>query len=74
MQPNGDLIRERLRDQAGLDAAVTLAARQAVLEHARLGFPVAELREGKVVWVSPEEILRQFDSDSVRWLAGNGTP
>jgi hypothetical protein len=74
MQPNGDALRERLRDQAGLDAAVTQAARQAVLEHARLGFPVAELRDGKVVWVSPEEILRQFDGASVRSPSGNGEP
>ena len=60
MHHNGDLIRERLQDQAGLDEAVTKAARLAVLEHARLGFPVAEWRDGQVVWVPTEEILRQF--------------
>ena len=60
MHHNGDLIRERLQDQAGLDEAVSKAARLAVLEHARLGFPVAEWRDGQVVWVSPEEILREF--------------
>ena len=33
------------------------ARRAAVLEHARAGRPVPEMRDGKVVWIPPAEIL-----------------
>jgi hypothetical protein len=31
--------------------------------HARLGNPVCTLRDGKVVWLSPQEIFDQFASE-----------
>jgi hypothetical protein len=51
---------ELLADQALIAAAVNRAAREAVLTHARAGRPVATLRDGKVVWIQPVEILAQF--------------
>jgi hypothetical protein len=33
------------------------AVREAVLMHKRLGNPVADWRDGKVVWVQPEDIV-----------------
>jgi len=56
-------IQELLTNRALMDAAVAQAVREAVLEHARLGFPVAASRNGKVVWISPEEILARFASE-----------
>jgi hypothetical protein len=61
-ESNRPSIRELLANRALLDEAVTRAMREAVLEHARLGFPVAESQNGKVVWISPEEILARFTS------------
>ena len=44
--------------------AVADAARRAVLEHKRLGNPIAEWRDGHVVLTPPEEI--EIDESSVR--------
>lgn len=49
-----------LADPRRIDAAVRAAAREAVLRHARLGQPVCTLRDGKVVWLSPEEVFALF--------------
>jgi hypothetical protein len=63
MSENGrPSIQELVTNGTLMDEAVARAVREAVLEHARLGFPVAESRDGKVVWVSPEEILARFAS------------
>jgi hypothetical protein len=50
-------IRELFADDALITGALTRATREAVLQHARLGHPVATMRDGKVVWLSPEEVL-----------------
>jgi hypothetical protein len=55
-------------DWDAVTAAIQRAVREAVLAHARAGHPVAEWRDGKVVWVQPEEILRRFGEPD----AGNG--
>jgi hypothetical protein len=55
-------------DTAELEAAVQAAVRDAVLEHARLGRSVCEARDGKVVWVTPEEIFARYGLDA------NGKP
>jgi hypothetical protein len=39
--------------------AIGRAIREARLEHARAGRSVSEWRDGKVVWVSPEEVFGQ---------------
>ena len=38
------------------DRAVRKAVREAVLRHKLLGNPIAISRDGKVVWIPPEEI------------------
>ena len=39
-----------------VDRAVARAVREAVLQHKKLGNPIAVWRKGKVVWLKPEEI------------------
>lgn len=43
-------------DREGMDRALARAVRQALLQHKRIGNPVATWRDGKVVWIAPEEI------------------
>jgi len=38
-------------------AAIRSAVRDAVLTHAKLGRSVPVSRDGKIIWLSPEEIL-----------------
>ena len=47
-----------------ITAAIQRAVRDAVITHARMGRAVPEWRDGKVVWVSPEEILASFEPKS----------
>lgn len=44
-------------------AAVVEGVRNAVLEHARMGRSVCESRDGKVVWVTPEEVFARYGLD-----------
>jgi hypothetical protein len=53
-------ISELLADDALITAAINRGVREAVLEHARAGRPVATWRDGKVVWIPPDEILSSF--------------
>jgi hypothetical protein len=61
-RPVADPLRE---DDAYLEA-VRRAVRAAVLDHARAGRAVPTWRDGKVVWIPPEEILSQLGSDPFR--------
>ncbi len=54
---------ERLADVRGNEAAIQRAVREAVLSHARAGFPVAAWRDGKVVWIQPDEVFRLLGGD-----------
>ena len=47
---------ERLRDVNLIQEALTRAVRDALLRHKQAGNPVAEWRDGRVVWVAPEDI------------------
>ncbi len=47
---------ERVEDLPRILAAMTEAVREALLRHKRLGNPVAVWREGRIVWLRPEEI------------------
>ena len=47
---------ERVEDVPRILAAMRRAVREAVLEHKRLGNPIAVWREGRVVWLRPDEI------------------
>lgn len=49
-------IGKLLADSNGVTRAMTRAVRQALLQHKRMGNPVATWRDGKVVWVEPEDI------------------
>jgi len=39
-----------------IDQALNKAVREAVLQHKRAGNPVAAWRDGKTIWLKPEEI------------------
>lgn len=45
------------------EAAVLRAVRAATLEHARLGRPVVGMRDGEIVWVSPEEVIARAEAE-----------
>lgn len=57
---------ERIRDRDGVRKAIRKGVQGALRVHKRLGHPVVTERDGKVVWVPPEEI--QLDADE------NGPP
>jgi hypothetical protein len=46
-----------------MEQAVRRAAREATLMHARLGNPVAAWRDGKVVWLTPDEVFALLGVD-----------
>ena len=48
-----------LADDAGLDACVRKAIRDAVVGHVRLGQPLAVYGRGKVAWVHPRPTARR---------------
>jgi|GEM_PF-3854302 len=43
-------------DHLAIERAVVRAIRRALLDHKRAGNPIAGLRDGKVVWIAPEDI------------------
>jgi len=55
-----DKLDEMLALNAMIDEAHAKAAREARLEHARAGRSVCESHDGKIVWISPEEIFCQY--------------
>lgn len=46
-----------LEDRERIDRALSRAVREALRRHKLLGNPVAVWRDGKVVWVAPEDIV-----------------
>lgn len=61
--PQRRSLAELLADRALIHGAVRKAVREAVLTHARAGNPVPTWRDGRVVWLQPEEILAQLTPD-----------
>lgn len=57
-------LSELLNDTPLITAALTRAAREAVLTAVKNGVPVSTLRDGKVVWLSPQEALALLESQS----------
>jgi hypothetical protein len=49
-------IAKIFEDGTLIDEALATAVRDAVRMHKLMGNPVAEWRDGKVVWVQPEDI------------------
>jgi len=41
--------------------AIQKGVREALREHALLGYPVCVWRDGKVVWLSPDDILAKLN-------------
>jgi len=56
MSPSNASLRERLMNIGLIEAALVRAVRNALLHHKRAGNPVADWRDGRVVWVAPENI------------------
>ena len=52
---------DRVEDVPRILKAMRAAVREALLQHKRLGNPVAVWQEGHVVWLAPEEILAGAD-------------
>jgi len=46
-----------LEDDELIERALAEAVRQALLDHKRTGDPVAEWRDGRVVWIPADEIV-----------------
>jgi hypothetical protein len=67
--PTRASIDEILADHDAITDALDRAVRDAVLTHARAGNPVATWRDGKVVWISPEEILARLVSEGAALTA-----
>jgi len=57
------LFDEMLKLRPAIEAAHERANREARLEHARMGRPVCESHDGKVVWLTPEEVFAQYGFD-----------
>ena len=57
MKQDRDLApHERVEDVASILEAMRQAVREALQRHKRLGNPIAVWRDGRVVWLSPDEI------------------
>ncbi len=67
-----ELTQDRLADLLAMneafDRAHAAATRDALLEHARMGRSVSQMRDGQIVAVSPEEIFARYGLDE------NGRP
>ena len=55
---------ERAGDPERIERALRAAVRDALLRHKRDGDPVAVWREGRVVWLQPDEIVVSQDESS----------
>jgi hypothetical protein len=49
-------IQALFADGREIDAALTEAVRGALVMHKRMGYPVVAWRDGRVVWIPPEQI------------------
>jgi hypothetical protein len=62
-ESNGFSFDARLADNDMIDAALKRAARDAALTHARLGRPLPDWKDDKVVWLSPAEVFARYGLD-----------
>jgi len=58
-------------DYAAIDAAIAQGIHDAVMNRARLGFPVSVWRNGKVLILTPEEVLAEEAAKSTNHTAGS---
>jgi hypothetical protein len=54
--PSTRPLSERLQDLELIENALARAVREALIRHKQAGNPIAEWRDGQVVWVQPEDI------------------
>lgn len=59
-------ITELFEDDEFVDEALAAAARDVLRRHKLLGLPIAWMRDGKVVWLPPEEIELDECSDPTK--------
>ncbi len=50
-------INEIFAEGTLIDKALKQAVREAILQHKRAGNPIVVWRDGKMVWLKPEEII-----------------
>ncbi|PIS36075.1 MAG: hypothetical protein COT35_13125 [Nitrospirae bacterium CG08_land_8_20_14_0_20_52_24] len=50
-------IDDLFREGKEIDKALRKAVQQALLQHKKAGNPVAAWRDGKTVWIQPEDIV-----------------
>jgi predicted metal-dependent phosphotriesterase family hydrolase len=63
-------LEQKLAQPGLIEAAVKKGIREAVLAQARAGHPISTVRDGRVVWIEPAEILAQFAVDPSSGQAG----
>jgi hypothetical protein len=63
MNEKNDKLTTGQANPGSIDAAVRKAMREAVLMHARLGNSVCTWKDGRVVWLSPQEVFELFASE-----------
>ena len=51
---------ERVEDVASILRALRHAVREALLDHQRAGNPIAVWRDGRVVWIEPQDIPTEW--------------
>jgi hypothetical protein len=56
-EPKEKTIDEIFADGTLIDLALKQAVQEALLRHKQAGNPVVVWRDGKIVWIPPEEIL-----------------
>ena len=56
-QKNEDLISEIMNDPERVRLIIQSAINDALLKHKQAGNSVCELRDGKVVWIKPKDIM-----------------
>ena len=54
--PERSSLAERLRDDALIERALVRAVREALKRHKQAGNPIAVWRDGRVVWIEPDDI------------------
>ena len=54
--PFGRSLDERMRDDQLIERAIRRGVREALKQHKQAGNPIAAWRDGKVVWIAPEDI------------------
>ncbi|MCL1470735.1 hypothetical protein [Argonema antarcticum] len=65
-ETNDKRIGQIFVDGISIDRALNQAVQKAVWKHKVLGNPVAAWRDGKVVWIPPEEISISEDSSPLK--------